>query len=235
MKRYEFLLFDLDYTLLDFDADMLMAFERLYRHCGFDALVPYTPAMLDLYEKHNNRWWRKFEARECTKPELFRGRFVDFLAETGFSGDPDRMNDDYFDFLGRGGVLYPGAEDLVKQLSREYPLYIVTNGNAATAKTRIENSGLFPYIRDYFVSEAVGYAKPDLRYFEYVFSHIPGFQADRAVVVGDSMASDIQGANNAGVDSIWYHPSGSWESPTDAPYTYEAKSYADILRLLLPS
>ena len=40
MKSYDVLLFDLDYTLLDFDADMLMAFEQLYRHCGFDKLIP---------------------------------------------------------------------------------------------------------------------------------------------------------------------------------------------------
>lgn len=232
MRPYDILLFDLDYTLLDFDADMLMAFERLYRHCGFDKLVPYTSAMLDTYEACNNKWWRLFEAGECTKPQLFRNRFVDFLAETGFSGDPDRMNEDYFGFLGRGGVFYPGAEEMLQTLSREFPIYIITNGNAATAKTRIENSGTGRYIRDYFVSEAVGAAKPDPRYFEYVFSHIPGFQKDRAVVIGDSLASDIQGARNTGLHSIWYHPEGAWESPASAPFTFEAKTYEDIVRIL---
>ncbi len=72
-------------------------------------------------------------------------------------------------------------------------LYIITNGNAGTANTRIGHSGIGSYIKDYFVSEAVGAAKPDPLYFEYVFSHIPGFQKERAVVIGDSLASDIQG------------------------------------------
>lgn len=232
MKPYDTLLFDLDRTLLDFDADMLMAFERLYRHCGFDKLIPYTPAMLDTYETYNNKWWRLFEAGECTKPQLFRNRFVDFLAETGFSGDPDRMNEDYFDFLGQGGVLYPGAEELLQTLSGIYSIYIVTNGNAGTAKTRIEHSGTGRHIKGYFVSEAVGAAKPDPRYFEYVFSHIPDFHKERAVVIGDSLVSDILGAQNAGIDSIWYDPENS-ENPHGISYTYRAKTYEDIVRILI--
>ena len=60
------------------------------------------------------------------------------------------------------------------------------------------------------------------------------FQKERAVVIGDSLASDIQGAQNAGLDSIWYHPDGSWKNPVSVPYTYEAKNYGDILRILLP-
>lgn len=234
MKRYQFLLLDLDYTLLDFDADMTMAFEKLYESAGFGKVRPYSPAMLDLYEKHNNAWWRKFENRECTKAELFRNRFIDFLKEAGFSGDPDKLNEEYFDFLGTGGVPYPGALALLEKLSRDYSLYVTTNGNAATAKTRIENSGVGSYIKDYFVSEAIGFAKPDRRYFDYAAAHIPGFQKEQALVVGDSLLTDIQGANNAGLHSLWYHPSGrQWEDGMEQPYTYRAGSYEEILRLLL--
>ncbi len=231
MKRYTCLLFDLDYTLLDFDADMTMAFEKLYESCGFGAARPYAPAMLDTYEKYNVKWWGIFEAGGCTKPELFRNRFADFLAETGLSGDPDEMNRVYFDFLGQGGVLYPGAEDLLKDLAAEYPIYIITNGNADTAKTRIKNSGVSRYIRGCFVSEAIGFAKPDARYFDYVFSHIPGVEKEKAVVIGDSTHSDILGAQNAGVDSIWYR-SGDTKLPQGVSCTYQAASYDDILRIL---
>ncbi len=233
MKRYQFLLLDLDYTLLDFDADMLMAFEKLYLHCGFDKLRPYSPAMLELYESFNNKWWRKFEAGECTKPELFRNRFVDFLAETGFSGDPDQMNADYFYFLGAGGVAYPGALELLERLSKSHSVYITTNGNAPTAKTRIANSGIGKYIQGYFVSEAIGYPKPDKRYFDYVAAHIPGFQRESALVIGDSLLSDVQGAVNAGLDSLWYHPPGrSWEAETAPPCTYQADCFDEIWEIL---
>lgn len=233
MKAYQFLLFDLDYTLLDFDADMTMAFEGLYHAWGWNKQVPYSPAMLDLYERCNNAWWRKFEKGECTKPELFRERFADFLREAGLSGDPEELNKTYFDLLGQGGVPYPGALELLQKLSGSYAVYIITNGNASTAKTRIANSGVGKAIRGYFVSEAIGSAKPDPRYFDYVFSHIPGFQKEQALVVGDSLRTDIQGAENAGVDSLWYHPAGrSWEDGMSVPCTYRAGSYEEIWELL---
>ncbi len=233
MSAFRFLLFDLDYTLLDFDADMTAAFEKLYDKWNWEQNEPYSSAMLDLYEKHNNAWWRKFENKECTKTELFRNRFGDFLEESGFSGDPDRLNDDYFDFLGQGGVAYPGALEMVKDLSETAEIYITTNGNAATAQTRIKNSGLLPLIKGYFVSEEIGYAKPDPRYFEYAAAHIPGFEQDGALVIGDSLLTDIQGACNAGLKSLWYHPAGRpCEKGKRAHYTYRAGNYEEILEIV---
>ena len=232
--KYRFLLFDADLTLLDFDTDMVYAFQKLYEVCGFSA--PYSPMILETYEKCNNRWWEKFEKKECTKPELFLGRFVDFLRETGLSGDPEEMNRRYFEFLGQGGAVYPGAVELVKKLSDHFSLYIVTNGNASSQKTRLEHSGLLPYIKEYFVSDAVGVGKPDPRYFQYVFDHIPGFRREQAVVIGDSLSSDIQGAVNANIDSIWYtgtaQAHGKVGGQTDVPYTYRAETYEEIEEIL---
>lgn len=231
MKEYKFLLFDLDYTLLDFSADMTMAFEKLYHHCGFDKTVPYSAEMLDTYEKHNTVWWGKYERGECEKPVLLVSRFADFLAETGFSGDPAEMNKNYLGFLGTGGVAYAGALEMLEKLSRHYPIYIVTNGNAATAKTRIAQSGVDKYIKRYFVSETIGCAKPDVRYFEYAAENIEGFEKDKAVIIGDSVSSDITGAVNFGIDSIWY--TGARKERETAPCTYQAESYAEILNLLI--
>ena len=84
MKRYRFLLFDADYTLLDFDKDMFHAFQATYAAC-FGSQRPYSPRLLEQYEACNNRWWAKLERGECTKPQLFAGRFQDFLQETGLT------------------------------------------------------------------------------------------------------------------------------------------------------
>lgn len=232
MTRYQFLLFDADYTLLNFDADMKAAFEKLYKHCGFEKTNPYSEEYLKRYEACNNRWWKNFEQQLCTKPELYRSRFVDFLAETGLSGDPDEMNKVYFEFLAQGGATYPGAKELLETLSAHYEIYIVTNGNAVSQQSRLTRSGLLPYIKDVFVSEKVGVGKPDKRYFDYVAAHIPGYAPERALVVGDSMSSDILGAYNAGLDCIWYTGAGVSQTQK-APYTYKAGSYDAILRILL--
>lgn len=231
MKHYRFLLLDADGTLLDFDQDMLHAFQATFETC-FAGQQSYDPALLDTYERCNDRWWKKLERGECEKSQLFTGRFRDFLAETGLSGDPEQINETYFKNLGQGGALLPGALELVRDLSEQYELYIVTNGNAATQKTRLERSGLLSYVNSYFVSEDAGAAKPDVRYFDYVFSRIPGFEKDQALLIGDSLTSDMQGAKNAGIDSLWYCPQGG-EAPQGLSITYRAGSFEEIRGLLL--
>lgn len=232
MTQYRVLLFDADRTLLDFDADMLQAFQRMYGHFGFDAVRPYSEELLKLYEKCNNRWWKNFEKQLCTKPELYLNRFVDFLSESGLQGDAAEMNTAYFGFLAQGGATYPGAKELLEQLSTRYEIYIITNGNAVSQQSRMERSGLLPYIKDVFVSEKAGVGKPDKRYFDYVAAHIPGYRPEQTLVIGDSMSSDVLGAYNAGLDCIWYTGAGVSQAQK-APYTYKAKNYAAILRILL--
>lgn len=231
MKRYRFLLFDADKTLLDFDTDMLHAFQATYAAC-FGSQRPYSPALLEQYEACNDRWWKKLERGECTKPQLFAGRFQDFLQETGLIGQPEEINRLYFENLAQGGALLPGALELVRDLSGAYQLYIVTNGNAASQRTRLEHSGLLPYVGDVFVSEDAGAAKPDKRYFDYVFSRIPGFEKEEALLIGDSLTSDMRGAQNGGIDGLWYCPLGG-EVPEGLSIPYRAESFDEIRRLLL--
>lgn len=230
-ERYRFLLFDADLTLLDFPADMLEAFHAMYAQ-HFEAQRPFSQELLDCYNDCNNRAWARFERGECRKQELYIQRFVDFLAETGLSGDPEVINESYFTALAKTGAALPGALELVKRLSRDHELYMVTNGNVVSQLPRLEHSGLAPYFRDVFVSEAVGVGKPHREYFDYVMSHIPGFVPEEAIVIGDSRASDIQGAANAGLKSIWYCSRGCACEEERPLWTYRAESYEDILRIL---
>ncbi|MGI6254019.1 MAG: YjjG family noncanonical pyrimidine nucleotidase [Acutalibacter sp.] len=231
MKTYRFLLFDADKTLLDFDADMLHAFQATYQAC-FGSQKPYSTAMLDCYETCNNRWWDKFERQECTKPQLFEGRFRDFMGKAGLTGNPEEINRVYFENLGQGGALLPGALELVRDLAPRYQQYIVTNGNAASQKTRLERSGLLRYVKAFFVSEAAGAAKPDKAYFDYVFARIPEFRREEALLIGDSLTSDMQGAQNAGVDSLWFAPL-TQPVPEGLTVTYRAQDFDSIRKLLL--
>lgn len=228
---YSTLLLDADGTLLDFGRDMYNAFTSLYE-AYFASQRPYSPEYLHTYDRCNDRWWKKMERGECTKAQLFVGRFYDFLAETGLIGVPEVLTEEYFKRLGQGGALLPGAMELVEKLAGKYQIYIVTNGNAATQKTRLENSGLMRYIKEYFVSEDAGAAKPDPRYFDYVFSRLPHVEREKCLVIGDSLTSDIQGAVNAGLNSLYYHPDGPVSSIGKPPYTYEAASYSGIAGLL---
>ncbi len=105
--------------------------------------------------------------------------------------------------------------------------------------SRLERSGLLPYVQDVFVSEDAGAAKPDKRYFAYAFSRIPGFEKERALLIGDSLTSDMLGAQNAGIDSMWYCPQAlryypEWEEEAKKlSITYQVGSFEEIRQLLL--
>ena len=84
-----------------------------------------------------------------------------------------------------------------------------------------------------------GAAKPDVRYFDYAFSRIPGFEKERALLIGDSLTSDMLGAQNAGIDSMWYCPQAlryypEWEEEAKKlSITYQVGSFEEMRRVLL--
>jgi HAD superfamily (subfamily IA) hydrolase, TIGR02254 len=231
MKNYRFLLFDADYTLLDFDKDMETTFTSTYSETGLDKIIPYTPDILATYERFNNHWWACFENGECTKEDIYFNRFRDFIDFYNFSFDPAELNTIYFKNLEQNGSAYPGANALIEKLQKIYEVYMVTNANATSQPHRLRKAGFESLLPRCFVSEAIGFGKPDKRYFDHVFANIPDFCKEDSIIIGDSLHSDILGAVNAGIDSIWYNPSNQ-SNPEQIAYTYKAENYEDILSIL---
>lgn len=230
-RFYKFLLMDSDLTLLNFDAELEIAIEKMYERAELSAQLPYSKMVQNTYESCNNRWWENFEQGLCEKHELFVNRFVDFLDELKLSGSPEELNEIYFDALAENGIPLAGALDAVKKLSESHVIYIVTNGYSKSAWRRLENAGFAPYLKGIFVSEDVGYAKPSREYFDYVEAHIPDFERASAIVIGDSLTSDITGANNAGLDSLWFNWQGH-ANPRGVKFTFEAATYDEMINIV---
>lgn len=68
----------------------------------------------------------------------------------------------------------------------------------------MRESRLDRLVRNTFISEQLGANKPEKAFFDYVEGHIPGFDAKKALLIGDSLSSDIQGGINAGIDTCWF-------------------------------
>lgn len=205
--RYTVLLLDADGTLYDFEKSQKNALLAACRQAGF--LAPNTDfsKMLDCYSCINQSWWKKLERGECTKPQLQLGRFHDFFVEMGLQYDASAFNDMYMEELGNGSFLLPYAEEVCRELAKSCKLYIVTNGVSRTQRRRIGASPLAELFQGLFVSEEAGASKPEKRYFEYVFRHLGNLDLRDILLVGDSLTSDMQGAENAGLDSCWLNPS----------------------------
>jgi len=101
----------------------------------------------------------------------------------------------------------------------------------AIQNQRLVKSGLRQHISFVSTSEASGYAKPDVRFFEYASQMARPFAKQEAIIIGDRLDADILGANRYGIDSCWFNP-GRLANASEAVPTYEANSLHDITRLL---
>ena len=222
--KYRNLLFDADQTLIDFEKDMPLAFQYMYEQSGLAKQKPYSAEILRLYNDCNESWWRRFEQKLCTKAELYRNRFVDFFEVAGLTPvSIDFLQDLYVSGIAKTGTPLPGALDMLRALSERYDLYITTNGNPISQPGRLKNSGVTAFMKGCFISDKIGAAKPDKKYIDYVLAHIPGASTENCLVIG---------AQNAGLDSLWYNPNRK-ANTLPIPPNFEAASYEDIVRILL--
>ncbi|WP_019242222.1 MULTISPECIES: YjjG family noncanonical pyrimidine nucleotidase [Bacillus] len=202
MNTYETLLFDVDDTLLDFGAAEKNALRLLFQ----EQQIPLTIEIEQRYRTLNQELWARFEQGKIQRDEVVNTRFSTLFKEYDKHVDGYFFEQKYRYYLNEGNQLINGAFELIKNLHCSYDLYIVTNGVSTTQYKRLKDSGLFPMFKDIFVSEDIGYQKPMKEYFDYVIEHIPNFTIEKALIIGDSLTSDIKGGHLAGIDTCWYNP-----------------------------
>ncbi len=198
-------LLDLDDTILDFHASEAVAIVKTFQELG----VPHDEAWLERYSQINLEQWRLLETGAFTRDEILVRRFRLLYDEMGIGVDPEETQTRYAKNLGMTHFFVTGAEEMLERLSARYDLYLVTNGIAEVQDPRLAASGILPYFKGVFISERVGYMKPQKEYFDSVFSVIGEDRREGSVIVGDSLTSDILGGINAGIPTIWFNLRGN--------------------------
>lgn len=196
------ILIDLDDTLLDFHRSEADSLRTALLSFGIDP----RPDRLALYSRINMDQWKKLEKRETTRPKLLVDRFRLFLESLSCEVDPVALGKCYESLLAESVFLLPDSLELLDRLVKDYRLYLASNGIYPVQQGRIKKAGLEKYFSDRFVSEKIGYDKPDPRFFEEAFHRIPDFCREKTLIFGDSLSSDIQGGINAGITTVWYNP-----------------------------
>ena len=227
MKKYSFLLFDADNTLLDFDENERVSLSETFRHFG----LPCGDKVLRLYHDINLMYWEMLARKEIERDVLLIKRFETLFERMGVKADPVAVENRYREGLGRGCQLMKGAVEVCGELRKDYGLYIITNGVASTQHNRLEGSGLSAYMDGIFISDEIGYNKPDREFFEYVEKHIPGFDRRKALVVGDSLFSDIRGGVDYGIDTCWLNIYNA-ENTSEIRPTYTIRDIVELPGLL---
>lgn len=230
MKKYSTVLFDIDNTLLNFDAGERNAVIKTLNMFS----VATTDEIINKYVKINDGLWKEFEKGKITKDDIKNNRFKILFDEIGHVSTVSarEVNDKYTLNLSEEGILLDGALELCKKLKRiGYKLYAVTNGIEHVQKKRLRKSGLESVMDNVFISEKIGFQKPMKEYFDYVFENITEKDKSKIILVGDSISSDITGAVNAGIDCVWLNLKKVKNTGTAIP-THEVFSINEILNTL---
>ena len=198
----EFLLLDLDDTILDFHKAERIALSKTIREFGLEP----TEEILNRYHVINKWHWEQLEKGTMTRAEILVNRFAVLFQEQGIAVDAAACAKGYEKNLSVGHYFLPGAEEAVDTLSRKYRLFLVSNGTASVQKGRMTSANLYRFFEQVFVSQEIGHTKPSKAYFDACFARIPGFDPEKAIIVGDSLSSDIQGGINAGIKTVWINP-----------------------------
>ena len=223
----KYILFDLDETLFDFPKAERAAISEVMSVIGISPLEE----RIRRYSEINRECWDALERGEMSRERLVIFRFEKFLAEQGSDFSPEEAQKQYVLALGAQHHFIDGAEELLSLLSEKYELYAVTNGLYAVQTRRIKDSRLDRFFKGYFISEEIGFSKPRKEFFDLAFSKIDGFERDKAIIIGDSLRSDILGGKNAGIRTCHYNPQKK-ENKTGIIPDHEIKNLSELPRLL---
>ena len=198
------ILWDIDATILDF----LAAEEAAIRFCfQKHGLGECTDEMLSRYTVINRRYWEMLERGEMSKAEILVNRFKEFFESEGLNTDcAGAFNDDYQIALGDTICFRDNGYELVQKLQGQYRQFVVTNGTYVAQERKLRKSGIGELVEEAFISDLIGYEKPAMEFFDHVFDKIGHYEKDEVIIIGDSLTSDMQGGNNAGIICCWYNP-----------------------------
>jgi 2-haloacid dehalogenase len=229
-KKYELILFDLDGTLFNYEKAEEFALKKSMGHFGIDYKFP---SYLKKYRIINREVWREFERGGTSLDELKLKRFKVLFDELGINQDIKAFSDSYLSYISRTSFVTKGAEEVISSLYGKCKLALATNGIYSAQYERLKNSPLKGYFDVFVVSEKIGFAKPDPNFFRYVFNVTEHSDKNTALIIGDSLSSDIKGGLDFGIDTCWFNPRKIKNEVGISP-TYEIERLSqvkDILKL----
>ncbi len=230
MKRYQYLFFDLDRTLYDFEACASQTLRELYDTYSLHNYFCDFEEFHAAYRKNNEMLWGQYRYKLITKDCLRWMRFQMTLAEKDIFDIElaEKLGNDYISQSPMKCILFPETIEVLNALHLKYSLYLITNGFKEVQYQKIDNCGLRKYFKDIFTSEEIGYNKPEKAYFEEVMLRSCAHPIE-SLVIGDDIEVDIQGANTMDIDTVWFN---HFKKPATRPVTYQIGKLSDLLTIL---
>jgi 2-haloacid dehalogenase len=224
---YQWVLFDADGTLFDYDRAEATALRRTFAQMGQAS----RPGYVEAYRRINGQIWLEFEQGKISQERLRTRRFELLFEDVGIELSPETFSAQYLQNLAQGTDLIDGAEEVVQALYGWIGLMLITNGLQEVQRPRLARSALNGFFADLVISEEVGAAKPDPRIFDVAFEAMGHPGREEVLMVGDSLTSDMRGGVDYGLDTCWFNPKGRPRDP-DLDIRYEIQNLHELLSLV---
>jgi len=229
---YRHIFFDLDHTLWDFEKNTAEAMHDLYDIFQFSKENGFSCAdFIRVYHEVNDMLWKEFSDDRLDMHDLRRIRFPTVLSKLGMKQKdiPSDIGIKYLEIAPKKPHIMPYAKDVLQYLhKKKYTLHLITNGFHDVQHTKIKHSGINIYFEEVITSDTAGYHKPNINIFEYAL-RVSGSERNEAVMIGDNIETDIQGARNASIDQIYFNPK---RLKRTSPVTYEIYSLKELMKIL---
>lgn len=225
---YQCILLDFDDTIVDFYDAEEQGFFYMAQQFKHKANIED----FKLFKTINKQHWEAFQQNIYTKEQILSRRFEVYFNHHNMKVDGKEVDFLYREGLAKAEIKYfDDTLETIKYLSNHHKLYIVTNGVTDTQQRRLEQTPLDKYMDGVFISEQTGSQKPNKEFFDYVFKEIGENYRDNTIIVGDSLTSDILGAQNAGIASCWFNVRNFDNNTTIQP-TYEIDNLKQLIKIV---
>ena len=224
---YSTVLFDLDHTLLDSATSERLAFIQTMQSAGVADPIRYFAKYMEI----NRGLWAAVERNELRPDDVKVLRFRELLASTDLDADDTALAESYVAGLGAHGELYPGTRAVLDALARRVTLGLITNGIGQVQRTRIRRLGLESYFDAVAISGEIGFAKPGVEIFAHAFRQLGDPDRSAALMVGDSLSSDVSGGVNYGIATCWFNPAGL-TPPIEVHIDHQVTALHEVLSLV---
>lgn len=218
---------DVDNTLLDFDKCAELSIKQAFADFG----LSFSNEVVEAFHKINEGLWHEIEKGKITRAELFDVRWNKILEYLGIKFDGHVLEKRFFSYLTKAAVPVDHALETLRYLSEKYIICITSNAGHDQQTKRLESVGMLGYIDKVFVSERIGFAKPDKSFFDACFREIDGVLPEETIIIGDSLTADVEGGKKYGMKTCWYNHK-KIEHPQNSNADYIVDFLPDIKNFL---
>jgi YjjG family noncanonical pyrimidine nucleotidase len=205
---YKCIFFDLDHTLWDYETNSKETLQELYVSHDLNAKgVHDFESFLHQFRVVNTALWELYDRGEINSEIIRRERFKKILEH--FSAYDETLSEtiskEYLHECPKKCNLMPHAIDTLNYLSDKYALAVITNGFEEIQTTKLCSGRLQHYFKHVITSQKAGHKKPAKEIFEYAMK-ANSVVANESIMIGDNLITDIGGAKNASIDTVYYNP-----------------------------